>query len=119
MRPQSEMASCYYAPDVKWCTAATKSKNYFNSYTSGEQDGDPRAFVYARMAHLQDDQTDKVIALVYDSDGEIESVWNAPNEGVDEDYFIEVVGRNIFAGLLGGDRGLGAYNHFEPCARYI
>lgn len=112
VRPESELASCYYAPDVKWCTAATKSKNYFNSYVSGEQDGDPRAFVYARMAHLQDDQTDKVIALVYDSNGEVESVWNAPNDAVDEDYFIEVVGRNIFAGLL-GERGLGAYNHLN------
>lgn len=35
--PNDEAAACKYGANTKWCTAATKSKNYFNDYSrSGE-----------------------------------------------------------------------------------
>ena len=30
--PHSERASCFFGRNTKWCTAATKGKNYFNQY---------------------------------------------------------------------------------------
>ncbi|MCS7316831.1 MAG: hypothetical protein NZZ41_00715 [Candidatus Dojkabacteria bacterium] len=30
--PKTEKASCYFGRNTRWCTAATKSKNYFDAY---------------------------------------------------------------------------------------
>lgn len=33
VHPKTEAASCEYGANTQWCTAATRSDNYFNSYT--------------------------------------------------------------------------------------
>lgn len=34
IHPKDERAACYYGQGTQWCTAATRSENYFNQYNS-------------------------------------------------------------------------------------
>lgn len=79
VRPYTEKASCYYGERTRWCISATQSRNYFGQYTE-----DGRAFVMVRMENLPDSHEYKKIALVFDSGGNFEEAYNAPDDSIDE-----------------------------------
>jgi hypothetical protein len=115
VRPLTKEASCVLGKHTKWCISATKTRNYFNAYTTGEQDGAPRAFIFVRMANLDNDDDNKKMALVYNSDGELEDIFDAPDISQDVSTFEYAAQENILKGVV-GDRAGAILNWFERVA---
>jgi len=111
VRPYTTDASCFYGRATRWCISATQSQNYFDQYSS-----DGKGFVMVRMEHLDDDANEKKIALVYDRDGQLEEIFNAPDDSIDEDLWQNAVAVNIIEGILEGSKyarkGQMYYNEF-------
>ena len=111
VRPMTSDASCYYGRATRWCISATQSQNYFDQYSS-----DGKGFVMVRMEHLDDDNNEKKIALVYDRDGQMEEIFNAADDSVDEDIWHNAVGVNVLEGIFDGTKYSGKgqmmYNEF-------
>ena len=74
VRPYSEASSCYFGKNTRWCISATQSRNYFNQYTR-----EGKAFVMVRFDGIPADNSMHKLALVYDKDGELEEVFDAPD----------------------------------------
>ena len=115
VRPLTKEASCVLGKHTKWCISATKTRNYFNSYTSGEQDGEPRAFIFVRMANLDNDDDNKKMALVYNREGELEDIFDAPDVSQSADVFEFAAQENILKGVV-GDRAGGILNWLNRIA---
>ena len=114
VRPLTKEASCVLGKHTKWCISATKTRNYFNSYTSGEQDGEPRAFIFVRMANLDNDDDNKKMAIVYNTDGDVEEIFDAPDKSVGADAFQWAVQENILKGSISsGVRAGGILNYIN------
>jgi len=96
IRPDTTEASCYYGKGTKWCISATQSQNYFKSYTS-----DGKSFYMIMMKNLDQDSDGKKIALVYGRDAmydsEPEEIYDAVDNSIDQDEFLEYVTQNIIA----------------------
>jgi len=111
VRPYTTDASCFYGRATRWCISATQSQNYFDQYSA-----DGKGFVMVRMEHLADDANEKKIALVYDRDGQLEEIFNAPDDSIDEDLWENAVAVNIIEGILEGSKYAGKgqmyYNTF-------
>lgn len=111
VRPYTADASCYYGRATRWCISATQSQNYFDQYSS-----DGKGFVMVRLEHLPDDANEKKIALVYDRDGQMEEIFNAADDSIDEDLWENAVAVNIIEGILEGSKYAGKgqmyYNTF-------
>ena len=111
VRPLTTDASCYYGRATRWCISSTQSQNYFDSYSA-----DGKGFVMVRLEHLSDDDNEKKIALVYDRDGQLEEIFNTPDESIDEDLWQSAVGVNVLEGIFDGTKysgkGLMMYNEF-------
>ena len=112
VRPLTKESSCILGKHTKWCISSTKTRNYFNSYSSGEQDGSPRGFVFVRMANLDNDDDNKKMAIVYNTDGDVEDIFDAPDKSVGADAFQWAVQENILKGVV-GDRALGILNYMN------
>ena len=82
VRPYSEASSCYFGKNTRWCISATQSRNYFNQYT-----GEGKAFVMVRFDGIPADNSMHKLALVYDRDGELEEVFDAPDND-HSDYIV-------------------------------
>ena len=120
VRPLTKEASCVLGKHTKWCISSTKTRNYFNSYTSGEQDGSPRGFVFVRMANLDNDDDNKKMAIVYNTDGEVEEIFDAPDKSVGADAFQWAVQENILKGSISsGVRAGGILNYINRVEEYI
>ena len=74
VRPYSETSSCYFGKNTRWCISATQSRNYFNQYT-----GEGKAFVMVRFDGIPADNSMHKLAIVYDRDGTLEEVFDAPD----------------------------------------
>lgn len=74
VRPYSETSSCYFGRNTRWCISATQSRNYFNQYTR-----EGKAFVMVRFDGIPADNSMHKLALVYDRGGELEEVFDAPD----------------------------------------
>jgi len=109
VRPLTKEASCVLGKHTKWCISSTKTRNYFNSYTSGEQDGSPKGFIFVRMANLDNDDDNKKMALVYNKEGELEDIFDAPDVSQSADVFEFAAQENILKGVV-GDRAGGILN---------
>ena len=111
VRPMTVDASCYYGRATRWCISSTQSQNYFDSYSA-----DGKGFIMVRMEHLDDDSNEKKIALVYDRDGQLEEIFNTPDDSVDEDIWHSAVGVNVLEGIFDGTKysgkGLMMFNEF-------
>ena len=111
VRPYTTDASCFYGRATRWCISATKTQNYFDQYSA-----DGKGFVMVRLEHLADDNDEKKIALVYDRDGQLEEIFNAPDDSIDEDLWENAVAVNIIEGILEGSKYAGKgqmyYNTF-------
>ena len=82
VRPYSEASSCYFGKNTRWCISATQSRNYFSQYTR-----EGKAFVMVRFDGIPADNSMHKLALVYDRDGELEEVFDAPDND-HSDYIV-------------------------------
>ena len=84
IRPETKEASCFFGKKTKWCISATRSQNYFDSYTS-----QGKAFFFILNKNLNDDSNYRKIALVYDKNGEFESFFDVADEEYTDSYELE------------------------------
>ncbi len=94
VRPLSEGASCYFGRNTKWCISATETENWFNKYTSE----DNQAFIMLRLNHLKGEDPAKKIALVYSRDGHFEEAYDAPDRSHTYEWVIDALARNYAVG---------------------
>ena len=76
VRPLTEFAATYYGMATRWCISATDCRNYFDQYTA---DGKAFAMVILRNTTPEDNEFYKS-ALVFDRDGEFESLFDGPDD---------------------------------------
>ena len=76
VRPLTEFAATYYGMATRWCISATDCRNYFDQYTA---DGKAFAMVILRNLTANDSDFYKA-ALVYDSNGDFESLFDGPDD---------------------------------------
>ena len=84
IRPETKESSCFFGKKTKWCISATRSQNYFDSYTS-----QGKAFFFILNKNLNDDSKYRKIALVYDKNGDFESFFDVADEEYNDDYELE------------------------------
>ena len=84
IRPETKEASCFFGKKTKWCISATRSQNYYDSYTS-----QGKAFFFILNKNLNDDSIYRKIALVYDKSGEFESFFDVTDEEYTDSYELE------------------------------
>jgi hypothetical protein len=89
VRPKTKEASCFYGRNTRWCISAEKSRNYFDQYTS-----DGKGFVMMRFDNIEDNLPLHKIAVVYDSDGEYEEFFDARDDEIGYEAFINAVSLN-------------------------
>ena len=77
VRPLSEEASCHWGRGAKWCIAATKSANYFDSYTS-----EGKAFFFLLAKTKDIDPAYKKIAVVIDTSGDFDEYFDTQNNSI-------------------------------------
>ena len=76
VRPLTEFAATYYGMATRWCISATNCRNYFDQYTA-----DGKAFAMVILRNLTPDDSDFYkAALVYDSNGDFESLFDGPDD---------------------------------------
>ena len=92
IRPETKEASCFFGKQTKWCISATRSQNYYDSYTS-----QGKAFYFILNKNLNDDSKYRKIALVYDKQGEFEEFFDVEDEGYSDSYELE---RILFYNLI-------------------
>ena len=87
----THMTSIYM--NAKWCISATRSQNYYDSYTR-----QGKAFYFILNKNLNDDSKYRKIALVYDKNGEFEEFFDVEDEGYTDDYeLIRILFYNLIA----------------------
>ncbi len=91
IRPYTKEASCFYGKNTRWCISATESRNYFQQYTSEYQ-----AFVMARFDNIPTTNELHKLALVYSRDGDLQQVFDAPDDEVGERAIYKAVTINTF-----------------------
>jgi hypothetical protein len=84
IRPETQESSCFFGKKTKWCISATRSQNYFDSYTR-----QGKAFYFILNKNLNDDSNYRKIALVYDKNGEFESFFDVADEEYTDSYELE------------------------------
>jgi len=88
VRPTTTESSCFFGKGTRWCISADQSNNYFNSYTS-----EGKTFYFMFMKHVDPSNKYKKLAFVLDHEYDLESVFNAEddelNEGEIEEAFIQ------------------------------
>ena len=84
IRPETQEASCFFGKKTKWCISATRSQNYYDSYTR-----QGKAFYFILNKNLNDDSKYRKIALVYDKSGEFEEFFDVEDEGYSDSYELE------------------------------
>jgi len=84
IRPETQESSCFFGKKTKWCISATRSQNYFDSYTN-----QGKAFYFILNKNLNDDSNYRKIALVYDKNGEFESFFDVADEEYTDSYELE------------------------------
>ena len=93
IRPETQEASCFFGKKTKWCISATRSQNYYDSYTN-----QGKAFYFILNKNLNDDSKYRKIALVYDKNGEFEEFFDVEDEGYSDQYeLIRILFYNLIA----------------------
>ncbi|MAH44920.1 hypothetical protein CMI37_03775 [Candidatus Pacearchaeota archaeon] len=88
VRPTTTESSCFFGRGTRWCISADRSSNYFDSYTS-----EGKMFYFMFMKHVDPTNRYKKLAFVLDSEYDLESVFDAEddelNEGEIEEAFVQ------------------------------
>ena len=95
IRPETQEASCFFGKKTKWCISATRSQNYYDSYTR-----QGKAFYFILNKNLNDDSKYRKIALVYDknTEGELEEFFDVEDDGYTDEYeLIRILFYNLIA----------------------
>jgi hypothetical protein len=93
VRPETQEASCFFGKKTKWCISATRSQNYYDSYTR-----QGKGFFFILNKNLNDDSKYRKIALVYDKSGEFEEFFDVEDEGYSDQYeLIRILFYNLIA----------------------
>ena len=93
IRPETQEASCFFGKKTKWCISATRSQNYYDSYTR-----QGKAFYFILNKNLNDDSKYRKIALVYDKNGDFEEFFDVEDQGYSDDYeLIRILFYNLIA----------------------
>ncbi len=96
IRPETKEASCFFGKKTKWCISATRSQNYYDSYTN-----QGKAFYFILNKNLNDDSKYRKIALVYDKNGEFEEFFDVEDEQYGDDYeLIRILFYNLIAPVI-------------------
>jgi len=95
VRPNTEKSSCYYGRATRWCISSTESKNYFDQYT-----GEGKAFYMVMLKNLPEDDDLKKVALVFNTDGELEEIFDAPDDSIQVETFSVGIYRNLISGYV-------------------
>ena len=91
VRPLSAEGSCYFGQGTKWCISATKSKNYFNEYTS-----EGKGFYFVFFHHLPQEDSSKKLAMVFEPGyDEPQEVYDVPDDEIGEDGLRSAVEMNL------------------------
>lgn len=77
VRPLSKEASCHWGMGTKWCISATRSANYFDSYTS-----EGKAFFFLLAKTKDIDPAYKKIAVVIDTSGNFDEYFDTEDNGM-------------------------------------
>ena len=93
IRPLSEHASCYYGQSTTWCISATKAMNYFDTYT---KDGKSFYFLLAKRKDVDDNF--KIMAVVFDREGEVEEYFTEDNDSMSYSQFRDAI-RQTMVGM--------------------
>ena len=104
-RPRSTGASCKLGRGTKWCTAATKGPNQFNSYVKDQ--GVTLFYVINKHPSGPVDQDNKWAVVMY-PDGETFQVYDEQDKGIDWEAWEDI------ASNLGLPPGKGIYQKFMP-----
>jgi hypothetical protein len=98
IRPLTQEASCFFGKKTKWCISATRSQNYYDSYTR-----QGKSFYFVLNKNLGEDSNFKKIALVFDKSGQFEEWFDTPDNGYsDENELRNVLLFNILAPAIKG-----------------
>ncbi len=89
VRPNTEEASCYYGRNTHWCIAATKSKNYFKSYTS-----QGKVFYFLRNENLPEDDAGRRLVFVFGRGG-LEEIYDTQDSRISERSATIQIIRNV------------------------
>ena len=96
IRPETKEASCFFGKKTKWCISATRSQNYYDSYTN-----QGKAFYFILNKNLNDDSKYRKIALVYDKNGDFEEFFDVEDQGYSDDYeLIRILFYNLIAPVI-------------------
>ncbi|MEO5367679.1 MAG: hypothetical protein H7831_15245 [Magnetococcus sp. WYHC-3] len=79
VRPETKEASCHYGQGTRWCISATKSQNYFDSYSK-----EGKVFYFLTNKNLPDDDPRKKLAFVFMESGEREETYNTPDNRISD-----------------------------------
>jgi hypothetical protein len=88
VRPRTTESSCFFGKGTRWCISSEQSQNYFDSYTS-----EGKMFYFVFLKHVDPTNKYKKLAFVLDRDFDLESVFDAEddelNEGEIEEAFVQ------------------------------
>ena len=91
VRPRSKEGSCYFGQGTRWCISATKSQNYFDSYTA-----EGKGFYFVFFHHLPQKDSSKKLAMVFvPGYDEPEEVYDVPDDEVGEDGLRSAIEMNL------------------------
>ncbi len=107
VRPLTREGSCYFGRQTRWCISAERSRNYFDSYTS---DGKAFLFLLAKRKDVGDEY--KKIAVVMDQDGDFEEYFDAPDDSMTQQHFIDAIRHTMLGKDISGE--FVSYEEDEP-----
>jgi len=107
VRPLTREGSCYFGRQTRWCISAERSRNYFDSYTS---DGKAFLFLLAKRKDVGDEY--KKIAVVMDKNGDFEEYFDAPDDSMSQQHFMDAIRNTMLGSDISGQ--FVSYEEDEP-----
>ena len=97
VRPLTKEGSCYFGRQTRWCISAERSRNYFDQYTS-----DGKAFLFLLAKRKDVEPAYKKIAVVMDQDGDFEEFFDAPDDSMTQQSFIDAIRNTMLGNNISG-----------------
>jgi len=97
VRPLTKEGSCYFGRQTRWCISAERSRNYFDQYTS-----EGKAFLFLLAKRKDVEPAYKKIAVVMDQDGDFEEFFDAPDDSMTQQSFIDAIRNTMLGNNISG-----------------